>query len=165
MSATYQKAEEKRRRKVNALAFCQFCGRRRRGPSRGWEENPFCNQCLHERVALAIERRGPVTTIRDGRYIIVTSGDDPKAPPADLEDLLCELADEAKQWDIDHPDEDDRDVAPYSAGIRSAIADISSHILGIGWPRTRKERDRQLAQAQARASRAANAERRKRAGR
>lgn len=52
---------------------CRYCGRERRDSLRAVRENPFCQACLHQRVALAIAR-APATSTRDGRYMIVTRG-------------------------------------------------------------------------------------------
>lgn len=55
------------------ISKCFFCGRERTGNPQGWEENPRCNRCLHERAALSAEARGPVviseTCIRGYRTI------------------------------------------------------------------------------------------------
>lgn len=69
--------QAKREAESNPLSKCIFCGRVRKGNSRGWEENPRCNECLHERAALSAEARGPVNVTKVGRYRVVTPVDPP----------------------------------------------------------------------------------------
>lgn len=52
--------QAKREAESNPLSKCLHCGRARTGNPQGWEQNPRCNECLHERAALSAEARGPV---------------------------------------------------------------------------------------------------------
>lgn len=46
-----------RAQKVSKIdTFCAFCKRPRRISQRSAEENPFCNLCLHERVAESVKK-------------------------------------------------------------------------------------------------------------
>jgi hypothetical protein len=51
---------------------CKYCQRERTCSARSHEENPFCNECLHERVEKAAAGRGPVEVVEleDG-YVLV----------------------------------------------------------------------------------------------
>lgn len=55
------------------LLRCAFCFRPRLVSVRSHSENPFCNKCLDERLALARRRRGPLRVRRSGKHVYVST--------------------------------------------------------------------------------------------
>lgn len=51
---------------------CKFCRREMNVSALGYQENPFCSLCLHDRMQQAADKRGPVEWVdEDGHYAVL----------------------------------------------------------------------------------------------
>lgn len=50
---------------------CSFCGRKNQRSARAHAENPYCAECLHERLQLATARSQVLRLIHEGSYVRV----------------------------------------------------------------------------------------------
>jgi hypothetical protein len=48
--------------------ICRHCDGEMRCTAEGFQENPFCGGCLHERLQLAVAARGPGKMVVEGGY-------------------------------------------------------------------------------------------------
>ncbi len=53
---------------------CLYCKRPHPGSPAAYAENPWCAECLTERLELAAKEAGPVRMVRDGKFIRFVRG-------------------------------------------------------------------------------------------
>ena len=52
---------------------CKYCGREHKRFPRCFEENPFCKECLSERIEIFRQKFGPFITFIEGEYSLSLS--------------------------------------------------------------------------------------------
>jgi hypothetical protein len=56
-------------RLLQKIHRCPYCKRENKVSASSFAENPFCNQCLNERLEKASLGAGPFEIVSDGHYI------------------------------------------------------------------------------------------------
>lgn len=59
---------------LDTIRRCPYCGRESTADPLAWAENPFCQECVDERLSNAAAGTAPFTLEEDGDYFRVIRG-------------------------------------------------------------------------------------------
>lgn len=57
--------------KAKEIQPCHYCNREMQVGALSYQEHPFCNECLADRLRAAEIERGPMEWVDEGRYMVL----------------------------------------------------------------------------------------------